>query len=89
MNPSDQGRGILVYFKENIDYSLNTNNSSFCESLFLKIKIGGNIINLGRFYKSPNSTKEKNHQLKNLITNLNETQSNDSTLIVGDTNPPL
>ena len=57
MNPSDQGRGILVYTNENIDYSLNTNNSSFCENLFLKIKIGRNIINLGVLYWSPNSTK--------------------------------
>ena len=67
---------------------MNTNNSSFYENLFLKIKIGGNIINLGELYRSPNSTKEKNLQLKNLIANLNETQSNDSTLIVGDTNLP-
>ena len=88
INPSDQGRGIYVYINENIDYSLNTNNASFCENLFLKIKIGRNIINFGVLYRSPNSTKEKNHQLKNLIGNLNETQSNDSTLIVGDTNLP-
>ena len=88
MNPSDQGRGILVYINENIDYSLSTNNSSFCENLFLKIKIGRNIINFGVLHRSPNSTKEKNHQLKNLIANLNETQSNDPTLIVGDTNLP-
>ena len=88
MNPSDQGRGILVYIIENIDYSLSTNNSSFCENLFLKIKIGRNIINFGVLYRSPNSTKENNHQLKKLIANLNKTQSNDSTLIVGDTNLP-
>ena len=88
MNPSDQGRGILVYMNENLDYSLSTNNSSFCENLFLKIKIGRNIINFGVLYRSPNSTKENYHQLKNLIANLNETQSNDSTLIVGDTNLP-
>ena len=45
-------------------------------------------MNFGILYRSPNSTKENNHQLKNLIANLNETQSNDSTLIVGDTNLP-
>ena len=88
MIPSDPGREILVYINENIDYSLNTNISSFCENLFLKIKIGRNIINFGVLYRSPNSTKENNHQLKNLMTNLNETQSNDSTLLVGDTNLP-
>ena len=79
MNPSDPGRGTLVYIHENLDYSLTTNNSSFCENLFLKIKIGRNIINFGVLYKSQNSTKENNHQLKNLIANLNKTQSNDST----------
>ena len=88
MNPSDQGRRILVYINENIDYSLNTNNSSFCENLFFKFKIGRNIINFGVLYRSPNSTKENNHQLKNLIANMNETKSNDSTLIVRDTNLP-
>ena len=88
MNPSDQGRGFLVQNNENIDYSLNTNNSSFCENLFLKIKIGRNIIILGVLYRSPHSTEENNHQLKNLIANLNETQSNDSILIVRDTNLP-
>ena len=88
MNPSDQGRGILVYINENIDYSSSINNSSFCENLFLKIKIGRNIINFGVLYRSPNSTKENNHQLKSLIANLTETQSNDSTLLVGDTNLP-
>ena len=54
--------------------------------MFLKIKIGKNIINLDVLYRSPNSTKENNHQLKNLIANLNEAQSNDSTKIVADTN---
>ena len=88
MNPSDQGRGILVYINENNDYSLSTNNSSFCENLFLKIKIGGNIIIFGVLYRSPNSTKENNHQVKNLIANLTETRSNDSTLLVRDTNLP-
>ena len=39
-------------------------------------------------YGSPNSSKENNHRLKNLIANLNETQSNDSKLIVVDTNLP-
>ena len=34
------------------------------------------------------STEKNNHQLKNLIANLNVTQSNDSTLIVGGTNLP-
>ena len=88
MNPSDQGRGILVYFNENINFSLNTKNSFFCENLFLKIKVGRNIINFGVLCRSPNSTTEYNHQLKNLIAFLNETQSNDSTLIVGDTKLP-
>ena len=87
MNLSDQERGILVYINENIDYSLNT-NTSFCENLFLKIKIGKKTINFGVLYGSPNSSKENNHRLKNLIANLNETQSNDSKLIVGDTNLP-
>ena len=67
---------------------MDKNKSSFCENLFLKIKIGRNIINFGVLYRSPNSTKENDHQLKNLIDNLNETQSNDSTLIVGDKNLP-
>ena len=86
MNLSDQERGILVYINENIDYSLNTNNFSFCENLFLKIKTGKKTINFGVLYGSPNSSKENNHRLKILIANLNETQSNDSKLIVGDTN---
>ena len=71
MNPSDQGREILVCINENIDYSLNTNNSTFCENWFLKAKIGRNIINFVVLYRSPKSTKENNHQLKSLIANLN------------------
>ena len=84
----EKGRGIVIYIKSNIKYSLVPMNSNFEESLALDISTPGSPqhLLLVVIYRSPNSTEENNLEL---LTILNQVPYNNyTTLIVGDFNMP-
>lgn len=81
-------RGIIVYVDSDLSSSCLDSAEEFVEALFIKIKdISGNLITLGAFYRSPNSTVENDNKLISLLDSLKSFICG-KLLLVGDFNFP-
>lgn len=86
---TDEGRGLILYIDQRLESSELKMNITFCENLFIKIKLNNNDkLLLGLIYRSPsNNSMEYIDSLCNL---LNEAASKGFShlLLMGDFNLP-
>ena len=78
------GRGIIVYIKESIDYTEVMFNTDFRESVWTMFKCNGKEFLFGCSYRSPSSTVSNNSELLCLLPTIANTY--DKFCIVGDFN---
>jgi hypothetical protein len=87
---SKEGRGIIIYIKDNIaryfsEVIIGPENDNFQEMLWVQMIVNNiTLLTIGCFYRSPNSTEINNSKLNECI--LNNCKINKQTLIVGDFN---
>lgn len=79
------GGGILIYVRDELTVLLNDKNSDFNQYCSFKLKLSGrtNFLEIVIVYRSPNSTKENDQKLCDLILEVD-----DNCIITGDFNFP-
>ena len=86
----NQGRGIVVYTKTELDASIFQVDLKFQEAVQLDIKLKqGDCLSFSCIYRSPtlsNNTKEKSAELNSLISNIAKDKKYSHRCIIGDFN---
>jgi len=85
-----EGRGLILYVKQELEATPVSFNVQFHESVWITIPTDANTKNsmlIGCIYRSPNSMDENNHQLLQLLKEVNNNKYA-SILILGDFNYP-
>ena len=86
----NEGRGLILYVKQELKATPVSFNGQFQESIWITISTDANTKNsmlIGCIYRSPNSTDENNYQLLQLLKEANSNKYA-SVLILGDFNYP-
>jgi len=86
----NEGRGLILYVKQELEATPVSFNVQFQESIWTSISIDANTKNsmlIGCIYRNPNSTDENNYQLLQLLKEANSNRYA-SVLILGDFNYP-
>ena len=82
-----EGRGMMMYIKDTINYSMEENERNVCEAQVIKIPLQrGRHLLFASIYRSPNSTVENNRQINELIVDVSKSRC--SIVIAGDMNYP-
>ena len=82
-----QGRGLLLYLRKDLDYSITDFAQQVAEVQVADIMLGQNKkISLASIYRSPNSSRENNQMINLFVKDL--AQRNEHTIITGDLNYP-
>lgn len=87
LGKNDDGRGLLLYVRKSLPYSILNFNQHYCEYLGIRIGTQPNNVVLVSVYRSPNSTEENNHKLLSLISEFNDLDDKFKVLC-GDFNLP-
>ena len=86
-NIKEEGRGMLMYIKDHLDYTIMDKGKEISEAQVAKILLEkGQQIILVSVYRSPNSNQENNKKINDFIRDICKESKN--IIIAGDTNYP-